>query len=650
MSSIEKLELVRITGPLEQQSHAIIACLNSQAFHLENAARILAGSDENPSAVVQSNPYEALLKKLMNLDLRNVKLSREKMPDASEFTAEIIERELERISASVKDKREALQESQSLMTECQNALVHLSHLQKSEHDLGKLLHCRHIVCRFGKLPEENLEKLDFYASQSFVFTKYDSAHAYAWGFYFSTPDQIASVDQIMRGLLFEEFHIPDFVQGTPAEAMEELEKTVSEKKTAITALEQELSAIYEAESDLIARMYRFMRYQNSVYKLREQCAVVRGKNFCLMGYIPVSQKESFQKCIDQVPNLTVGYEEPWTDSKMQPPVLLKNDRFSKPFAMFTEMYGLPSYHGFNPTTLLAITYTLLFGIMFGDVGQGLLMFLIGLFLDKKKKMPLGAIISRIGLSSAFFGVIYGSVFGYEHLLDVPFEKLGIPFLPLHAMEHTNVFIFGAIGIGALMILLSIVVNVVIRLKQKNYAEAVFGNNGIFGFVFFAALLGIVIGILTGIRVVSVPYIIFLVVLPLLGMFFREPLGALVAGKPIEFESAGDFIASNFFECFEFLLGYATNTLSFIRVGGFVFSHAGLMSVVMLLADMTGKAASPFVVIFGNLFVMCLEGLIVGIQVLRLEFYEIFSRCYDGDGKPFVPITVSFDVTSDSVSE
>ena len=71
---------------------------------------------------------------------------------------------------------------------------------------------------------------------------------------------------------------------------------------------------------------------------------------------------------------------------------------------------------------------------------------------------------------------------------------------------------------------------------------------------------------------------------------------------------------------------------------------------MLLADMTGKAASPFVVIFGNLFVMCLEGLIVGIQVLRLEFYEIFSRCYDGDGKPFVPITVSFDVTSDSVSE
>lgn len=650
MSSIEKLELVRITGPLEQLSHAIIACLDSKVFHMENASRIMAGSDENAASLVQSNPYAEPLKRLLSLDLRNVPLQSDEKIDAAEFTPEIINAELDRITSSLQEKQDTLVKNKELLAECETALVHLSHLQNSEEDLGKLLHCNHVVCRFGKLPEENLEKLDFYSSQSFVFTKYDSTGAYAWGFYFSTPDQIASVDSIMRGLLFEEFRIPDFVHGTPTEAMNDLQKTVADKKQEIETQEKELAEIYSSEAEKLGKMYRFLKYQNEVFKLRGQCAVLRGKFFCLMGYIPTAEKENFGKCVEKVPKLTVGYEEPWSDSKMQPPVKLKNGWFSKPFAMFTEMYGLPSYNGFNPTTLLAITYTLLFGIMFGDLGQGLLMSVIGFFLAKKKDMPLGSIIGRIGLSSAFFGLLYGSVFGFEDLLDPMYEKMGISFLPLHAMENTNVFIFGAIGIGAVIILLSIVINVIIRLKQKNFAEAIFGNNGIFGFIFFAALLGIVIGVLTGKSVISAPYIIFLVVLPLLAMFFREPLGAIVARKPIEFTSVGDFIASNFFECFEFLLGYATNTLSFIRVGGFVFSHAGLMSVVMLLAETTGKAASPIVVILGNLFVMGLEGLIVGIQVLRLEFYEIFSRCYDGDGKPFTPIAVSFDDDSDAVSE
>ena len=105
---------------------------------------------------------------------------------------------------------------------------------------------------------------------------------------------------------------------------------------------------------------------------------------------------------------------------------------------------------------------------------------------------------------------------------------------------------------------------------------------------------------------------------------------------------GDFLASNFFEVFEFFLGYATNTLSFVRIGGFIFSHAGMMSVVMLLSESVSKGASPIVIILGNLFVMGMEGLIVGIQVLRLEFYEIFSRFYDGNGLAFEPAVIKYN--------
>ena len=97
----------------------------------------------------------------------------------------------------------------------------------------------------------------------------------------------------------------------------------------------------------------------------------------------------------------------------------------------------------------------------------------------------------------------------------------------------------------------------------------------------------------------------------------------------------------FFELFEMVLSYVTNTLSFLRVGGFVLSHAGMMAVVMMLAEMVGTVGNPIVVVIGNLFVMVLEGLLVGIQVLRLVFYETFSRFYEGDGKPYVPAKVEY---------
>jgi len=145
------------------------------------------------------------------------------------------------------------------------------------------------------------------------------------------------------------------------------------------------------------------------------------------------------------------------------------------------------------------------------------------------------------------------------------------------------------------------------------------------------------------NIFTAPYVIVLIIIPVIVMFFREPLGCLVKGERFKLESGlGDFLASNFFEVFEFMLGYATNTLSFVRIGGFVFSHAGMMSVVMILSEMVSTGASPVVIVIGNLFVMGMEGLIVGIQVLRLEFYEIFSRFYEGNGHPFEPLKINYD--------
>ena len=104
------------------------------------------------------------------------------------------------------------------------------------------------------------------------------------------------------------------------------------------------------------------------------------------------------------------------------------------------------------------------------------------------------------------------------------------------------------------------------------------------------------------------------------------------------ESKAMFIVEGFFELFETLLSYFSNTISFIRIGAFAVSHAAIMEVVLMLAGAEEGNPNWIVIVLGNLFVCGLEGLIVGIQVLRLEYYEMFSRFYKGTGRAFQPYT------------
>jgi V/A-type H+-transporting ATPase subunit I len=121
------------------------------------------------------------------------------------------------------------------------------------------------------------------------------------------------------------------------------------------------------------------------------------------------------------------------------------------------------------------------------------------------------------------------------------------------------------------------------------------------------------------------------------IFLREPLTHLVEKKSeILPEQKAMFFLESFFELFEIILSYLTNSISFLRVGAFAISHAAMMGVVMLFAGAHSGDPNILVVILGNIFVAGMEGLIVGIQVLRLEYYEMFSRFYKGTGKGFKP--------------
>ena len=124
------------------------------------------------------------------------------------------------------------------------------------------------------------------------------------------------------------------------------------------------------------------------------------------------------------------------------------------------------------------------------------------------------------------------------------------------------------------------------------------------------------------------------------LLFKEILIDLVNRKPDwKPESIGDYLMQNIFELLEYVLSYASNTVSFLRVGAFVLVHAGMMMVVFNLA---GADKNLFVIILGNVLVIALEGLLTGIQAMRLEFYEMFSRFYEGDGRAFNAVRLKYN--------
>ena len=205
-------------------------------------------------------------------------------------------------------------------------------------------------------------------------------------------------------------------------------------------------------------------------------------------------------------------------------------------------------------------------------------------------------------------------------------------------ENTMTLLMAAIGLGIVLILISMTFNIVLNFKKKNIGEAILSQNGLCGVTFYVAVIGAALGMLTGQHFVNIFYILILIVLPLILMFLKEPLIRKLEEHGEMFPNGfGAFFVEGFFELFEVVLSFITNTMSFLRVGGFVLSHAGMMLVVYTLAEMVGGFGEIIVLILGNVFVMCLEGLIVGIQVLRLEFYEMFSRYYEGNGIPLKTI-------------
>ena len=272
----------------------------------------------------------------------------------------------------------------------------------------------------------------------------------------------------------------------------------------------------------------------------------------------------------------------------------------------------------------------MFGFMFGDVGHGLVFFLIGIFLMLKKK-SYGTILFAGGISSIIFGVLYGSVFGKEDILE------SILISPMN--DISTMLIYGIV-VGTIFILMAMILNIVNGIKNKDLKRIFLDKNGIAGILLYGFVLACVAYyFLAGKMLISINVVVIVSVLLVLIIMFNDKISNIIERK--KEETSVPFV-EKVFEIIEMLLSFLSNTISFLRLAAFAINHAGLCMAVYLLADMSSGAGNILIAVLGNIIVLVLEGLIVGIQTLRLEYYELFSRFYDGSGKEYKSIRTELE--------
>ncbi len=634
--AIAKMNLVNITSDQTRLNEVLLRFVELDCFHPEPAAKI-AESVHGVTTLQEEDPYAELLTQLKDLEV-NLGLS---------LTSEFVKDQtcdLGEIKAYMNELQSKWEQILSVKSELdgviqanQDALTQVENIEGIDISLDDIFSCRYVNVRFGRLPLNSVDKLQYYSDRPFVYRSLKEDSSYSWCMVLSTPKYEREVDNILSSLYFERIRIPDFVHDTPEKAKENLKAEIENDYRQLAEVEAEKEAFITGCTERLQQIKGKLLFLENTFEARK-FVVGLGERFTITGFAASEDITKIQAVFADLSDVEIAARPAHSDNRFNPPTKLKNNWFARPFSMFVEMYGLPNYEDIDPTPFVAFTYTLLFGIMFGDVGQGLVLILVGYLAAKLKGMKLGEIGVRIGISSTLFGFVYGSVFGDEHMLDPLYQSLfHLEEKPIEVMGSNFIMplLICAIAIGAVLILCSMSINMYIQIKHKNWGELLLSQNGVAGIVFYTAFLGGAAAQFGfGAAVFSKLYVLALIVLPLLLIFLKEPIEHKLKGKAMFPDGFGGFFTQSFFELFEVCLSFITNTISYLRVGGFVLSHAGMMLVVTLLMEMVSGAGSIAVAIFGNLFVMCLEGMIVGIQVLRLEFYEMFSRYFTGDGIAF----------------
>jgi V/A-type H+-transporting ATPase subunit I len=555
---------------------------------------------------------------------------------------------LEQQSQEVLGRRQRLiQHQKELAAVCER----VSCFRGFEIPLDGLDQCTFLHFVAGRLPVQNFEGLNEDVGDTAILIPLAEEKGQKVLLSITTSRAWSDLERKLQGAGFQPETLP-VAEGTTVDQLSE--EAENEQEQIAEELEEVNGKLKAMAADFAIPLAEIERFIDTECRLldasqkfaRTEAAVL------ITGWIPAGDIASTEHRLGEITRGRYSLQATLPDPSRveQVPVLMMHSRLLRPFEMLVSAYGFPNYQELEPTLFVALSYIVMFGMMFGDAGHGMVLAACGLiaFFSGKtgRTKDLGVLLLFGGLSSIIFGVVYGSYFGIEL-----FKKYALWHDPLEGDPMQ--LMYGAISIGITMISLGIVLNVINRMRRGDVIGGILDKFGLVGLLFYWGTLVLLIhgSAIRSWGLMTVSVIVFLV-LPLVGWSLKEPIEYIMRHRRESKDEAGDGLAGAIMEscvgAFEAILSYLANTISFVRLAAYAMSHAALLVAAFMLATAVrefpfgGSVWSILVVVLGNLIAIVLEGIIASVQALRLEYYEFFGKFFSGSGQPFEPFRLAPD--------
>ena len=469
-----------------------------------------------------------------------------------------------------------------------------------------------------------------------------------------------ALDSELKRFGFIPLEVPKDFTGVPDDVLASLDRQAEDAARALGLIADEKREYARARGQELLEAFSLDSQVRSVRETLEGTQLV----YRVMGWVAESDAPSLTHELEDLTEGRVAVrsyapeEVPSIrDGTEKVPVKFRHGPVVKSFERMVFSYGAPLYGTIDPTPIVAFFFTLLFGIMFGDLGQGGVFFLLGIALISGKVPFLsrwrhfGPLFVTIGLASMVMGVLTGEVFSNSEILKPVSRAITARFgaerdrilelMPQRGAMTKLLYFFGfTLAIGFVVNSLGLLINIVNQFSLRRPARAIFSKTGVCGAFFFwyAVFASIRIAVTHG---GIAWYDVVCISIPLALLFISEPITRFIEGERPVLEN-GVFAAAigGIVELLETVSTVISNSVSFLRVGAFALSHAVLSYIVFTMTDLVGgtlSAGGILVGLFGNAIIIFLEGLIVAIQVVRLQYYEFFSKFFTETGKEFKPL-------------
>ena len=640
--AVVKMMGVSLLGPREEIESVAAELLSIGNFEPVPLRFALGGRSRALAGVAASggNPYDGLLDSLdsvfelvpgesppdVEATLSGDGLSSLSLEDATERV-----RSIQAMLAQWKERSEAVAERTEELTA---AKAFLDELTAVGREAEQALKPRFLSITLGRLTSEGFKQLEEMGDVTPILAfplVAEKRHVLA--VVFCPSGYRPEARKLFNSVHMTEYDLEELFAG----AGESLRERLKEETAALSREARELSEAprnyLEMHRAELERLYRDVFTMQRVYTLCRERGEI-GPLFVLSGVVPAYTLPRLANTLERLGANTILITE--SDAELEGrgltlPTLLKNNFFVRKFHEIVAMYSLPSYGETDPSAMVALSFCLFFGFMFGDVGHGLLL-VAGAWLMERKglmKRAFASVIGLAGASSVLFGFLFGSVFGSEEVLPPIWTS------PMHGIDN---LIQTSLVAGVLFMSLGVVINILTLWRRGRLGKMLFDGEGVAGLLFYwmAAAAGVIAftsesGVPSFIP--AILGVLFIVIMS------GGALERLIFGPQ---EGAGG-AAVQTFSALHSLLSFLSNTASFVRLAAFALNHAGLSAAVFMLSDLVhslpgGALFRAAVLLAGNAVIVGLEGLIVFIQTLRLEYYEFFGKFYHGGGTPFRPVT------------